>query len=750
MGHGSIVDQLIPEDSPQRQEPGDEPRSNDSLSEQDGSKTELMPRGPTYPLNSKHVKAGQLQRIAASLGLPTTGTAAVTRQLIEGKLMETEREPKNAQVIIQDTSENSAISLIDQNGIICVYKPRERVTHVSQPVDTRGEDPLDKLSSALRVKGSELAALRETVDAQERELQETYERLRQVQEDLDNERHSRQQQSEELRESEVTLEKEKRKVKRIWQDKCEIQLSHEDEIDTKDVEIARLKARLLVVISPSSPHLVSDDHSHRIDWVLPLHRRGKVPPINPFSAEGSDEHWDDLLPTFERAAEWNNCSDSECLLQLAGHLRSKARQEFSVNTRGKVNIYYSKTAMRSRPKVGSKTLAAQEFRHATQGPQEVVSDYILRLEKTFRRAYGQDHMAKETRSALLYAQLQEGLKYALMKAPAVSGAQRYQKLCVAVKNEERHLNELNKRQQYLRDSTPESATNHQHRRRGRFGHNRVHDGGNPVTVPQGKVEGSSGLAASIHSVTNQKRCYICNSTNHLANQCRSSRTESTGKPPRNPTQPATRQVIAESSSAGGNAVNPLNMLLSDPEDDTVRQIRITDQGSEAQSAKVEIHGVPAHGIIDTAADITIMGDKLFKEVASVARLKKKDFRPADKIPRTYNRQPFSLDGWMDLDVTFGDKTMQTPVYIKMDAPDQLLLSEGVCRQLSIVTYHKDVCSPNGDRHTNRKREGVKLTTRVNMIRTIHLLPHQSIAVQVKIDPSVGNENLLLMECDSDL
>ena len=62
---------------------------------------------------------------------------------------------------------------------------------------------------------------------------------------------------------------------------------------------------------------------------------------------------------------------------------------------------------------------------------------------------------------------------------------------------------------------------------------------------------------------------------------------------------------------------------------------------------------------------------------------------------------------MDLDVTFGDKTMQTPVYIKLDAPDQLLLLEGVCRQLGIVTYHRDVCSHNGvqkARQTDRKRE----------------------------------------------
>ena len=95
-----------------------------------------------------------------------------------------------------------------------MYKPREHVTYASQPVDTRGEDPSDESSSALRIKGSKLAVLRETIDAQNQELQETYEMLCQVQEDLDNERCSGQQQSEELHESEVTLEKEKRKVER--------------------------------------------------------------------------------------------------------------------------------------------------------------------------------------------------------------------------------------------------------------------------------------------------------------------------------------------------------------------------------------------------------------------------------------------------------------------------------------------------------------------------------------------------------
>lgn len=43
-----------------------------------------------------------------------------------------------------------------------------------------------------------------------------------------------------------------------------------------------------------------------------------------------------------------------------------------------------------------------------------------------------------------------------------------------------------------------------------------------------------------------------------------------------------------------------------------------------------------------------------------------------------------------MEVEFGDKTMKTVGYIKMDAQDQLLLSEGVCQQLGLVMYHPDV------------------------------------------------------------
>lgn len=97
-----------------------------------------------------------------------------------------------------------------------------------------------------------------------------------------------------------------------------------------------------------------------------------------------------------------------------------------------------------------------------------------------------------------------------------------------------------------------------------------------------------------------------------------------------------------------------------------------------------------HVLVDSGADITIVNGALFQEVAAAAQLRKKDFQPADKVPKTYDRQAFSLDGKMNMDISFGGRTMHTPVYIKMNAYDPFLLSEGECRQLEILSYHPDV------------------------------------------------------------
>ena len=72
-------------------------------------------------------------------------------------------------------------------------------------------------------------------------------------------------------------------------------------------------------------------------------------------------------------------------------------------------------ALRGRLEPQTRALAAQDFRHTSQGDQETVADFIRRLERTFTIAYGQDGMPLETRQTLLHGQLQEGLRYNLKK-----------------------------------------------------------------------------------------------------------------------------------------------------------------------------------------------------------------------------------------------------------------------------------------------------------------------------------------------
>ena len=94
--------------------------------------------------------------------------------------------------------------------------------------------------------------------------------------------------------------------------------------------------------------------------------------------------------------------------------------------------------------------------------------------------------------------------------------------------------------------------------------------------------------------------------------------------------------------------------------------------------------------MDTAADITIVGPEVFKCIATVTKLRGRDIKPVDKTPRTYDQRTFHLDDRLDLDITFDGQTMRTPIYLKIDAKEQLLISKGVCRQLGIVNYHKEV------------------------------------------------------------
>ena len=126
----------------------------------------------------------------------------------------------------------------------------------------------------------------------------------------------------------------------------------------------------------------------------------------------------------------------------------------------------------------------------------------------------------------------------------------------------------------------------------------------------------------------QVKCWNCNRNGHLAKDCPKPKRESTGHP---------KQTTSTRTVKSDTRDNPMNYLLfdSDVEHSDVNMIHVVDQGSRPQRDKVIVGGVPLIGIVDSGADITIMGGTAFKQVASVAKLRKRDFKQPDKIPRNY-------------------------------------------------------------------------------------------------------------------
>ena len=187
--------------------------------------------------------------------------------------------------------------------------------------------------------------------------------------------------------------------------------------------------------------------------------------MDEFTGEDPDCTLDDWLPSLERAGTGIAWTEEERIIQLAGHLKLRALQEWNLLEPGE-RASYSRAveALRSRLDYGNKASAAQDFRHSAQREAETVADFVRRLEHTFRTAYGRDRMSSETKDMLLYGQLQEGMHLQLMKAPAVSGAKNYQELIIAARNEEKRLADLQKRQAYARSIVPTSQLKQESKR----------------------------------------------------------------------------------------------------------------------------------------------------------------------------------------------------------------------------------------------------------------------------------------------
>ena len=78
--------------------------------------------GTVMPMNSKRLTKTYLSRIVEKLELPMKGSAEETRQIIEGKLLEMSREPRNVQIELEFREEEFVL-LRDVDGVFEKLNP---------------------------------------------------------------------------------------------------------------------------------------------------------------------------------------------------------------------------------------------------------------------------------------------------------------------------------------------------------------------------------------------------------------------------------------------------------------------------------------------------------------------------------------------------------------------------------------------------------------------------------------------------
>ena len=301
----------------------------------------------------------------------------------------------------------SVCTFLDASGIFSQAQPFFR----SQPSAPEQTDELQELQRAVEELRQQNQDLKVALEGQTCEMDGLRSVLERTQEELASERQRadeaeatpRGRSDEELERVRESLKAEKERVRQIWRINCQQLAEYDEALEQKDQEIAEVTAETNRVIH--SPH-VGDSLTHHEPTtdaptsIVPLprtvrfppptpparegdtpevgsqqglqdshpgKRRGKAPPNDPFTGENPEIRLDDWLPSLQRASRWNQWTEEEQFIQLAGHLRGRAIQEWNLLGRDNQQSFDERVeALCGRLEPQTRALAAQDFRHTSQ------------------------------------------------------------------------------------------------------------------------------------------------------------------------------------------------------------------------------------------------------------------------------------------------------------------------------------------------------------------------------------------------
>ena len=356
-----------------------------------------IPEGRVLPLNSRRLVAEYVKAIAMNMGLPTRASTDEVRQMVEGKLSENGHEPHNVQVVIQEPEEGTEsehlvhLFLVDEAGVFKeIETEREHV---------RREATDSSATAAHAPLGAEGPGER-TSEPEEREEEELDE-LQQKTAELEAVTHQLSGAVAKIGHLKRELQHEKERYRQLWRMNCAKLVENDAALAAKDDEIAALQRELSrsrgvsrttptitggdatgtadpaprpgigthftpgspAVSHPSGGHGLEDTGNYHREDRRPVttvpRRQGKAPPIDSFTGEDAEMRFEDWLPSLNRAAQWNQWTPQESLMQLAGHLRGRALQEWGLlEEEARRDWRQATTALRTRLDPGNKVLAA--------------------------------------------------------------------------------------------------------------------------------------------------------------------------------------------------------------------------------------------------------------------------------------------------------------------------------------------------------------------------------------------------------